>query len=72
VERRTALESITRRLLEVEVMDATELKRIMDATIPGLRVKPGTIVPPRETAEDASSGKDDSIEPDTTSASSTA
>ncbi|GAB5401982.1 MAG: ATP-dependent zinc metalloprotease FtsH [Aureliella sp.] len=41
-ERHDALESVTRRLLEVEVMDSDELQRLIDDTLPGPRVKPGT------------------------------
>ncbi|QDV23331.1 ATP-dependent zinc metalloprotease FtsH [Aureliella helgolandensis] len=42
LERRQALESITDRLIEIEVMDAEELNRLIDETIPGPRFKPGT------------------------------
>lgn len=42
VERRTALESLANRLIEVEVVDADDLKRIVDATLGGPRVVPGT------------------------------
>jgi len=41
-ERRGALEALAQRLIEVEVVDAEDLKRIMDATIGGPRVVPGT------------------------------
>lgn len=41
-ERKDALESVTRKLLEIEVMDADELQRLIDDTLPGPRVKPGT------------------------------
>ncbi len=41
-ERRGALEALAQRLIEVEVVDADDLKRIMDATIGGPRVVPGT------------------------------
>jgi cell division protease FtsH len=41
-ERRAALEAIANRLIEVEVVDATDLKRIVDATLEGPRVVPGT------------------------------
>ncbi|HBE68108.1 MAG TPA: cell division protein FtsH [Planctomycetaceae bacterium] len=41
-ERHEALEGITRRLLEIEVMDAEELGRLIDDTLPGPRVKHGT------------------------------
>ncbi len=42
VERRQALESVTKRLIEIEVMDSEELRRLIDETLPGPRVKPGT------------------------------
>jgi cell division protease FtsH len=42
-ERRTALEALAQRLMEVEVVDAEDLKRIVDSTIGGPRVVPGTI-----------------------------
>ena len=51
-ERRGALEALAQRLIEVEVVDAVDLKRIMDATIGGPRVVPGTgtnpsnVIPP--------------------------
>jgi len=41
-ERRGALEALAQRLIEVEVVDADDLKRIMDASIGGPRVVPGT------------------------------
>ncbi len=46
-ERKDALESVARRLLEVEVMDADELGSVIDETLPGPRVKPGTHGLPR-------------------------
>lgn len=49
LERRTALENITRQLLEIEVMDSAELLRIIDASFTGPRVKPGTAVKPVDT-----------------------
>jgi cell division protease FtsH len=42
LERRQALESVTKRLIEVEVMDAEELGRLIEETLPGPRVMPGT------------------------------
>ncbi len=42
MERRTALESVTNRLMEIEVMDAEELGALIDETLPGPRVMPGT------------------------------
>ena len=41
-ERKQALENITQRLIEVEVIDNTELRRLVDETLPGPRVVPGT------------------------------
>lgn len=42
VERRDALESVTQKLIEIEVMDSEELGKLIDDTLPGPRVKPGT------------------------------
>ncbi len=50
VERRLALESVTNKLIEVEVIDADELKRLIDDTLPGPRVMPGTAGVPRSEA----------------------
>jgi len=44
-ERRTALEALALRLIEVEVVEHDELKRIIDSTIGGPRVVPGTTAP---------------------------
>ena len=41
-ERKQALENITQRLIEVEIIDNTELSRLVDETLPGPRVVPGT------------------------------
>ena len=41
-ERRGALEALAQRLIEVEVVDSDDLKKIMDASIGGPRVVPGT------------------------------
>jgi len=41
-ERKQALENITKRLIEVEVIDNSELRRLVDETLPGPRVVPGT------------------------------
>lgn len=60
LERRPALEAVTQRLLEIEVMDSADLVRIIDASLSGLRVKPGTVITPRETIEDVSKDKPDS------------
>ena len=40
--RRVALEALTARLVEIETVDSVELKRIMDANLPGPLVVPGT------------------------------
>ncbi len=42
LERRQALESVTNKLIEVEVIDADDLRRLIDETLPGPRVMPGT------------------------------
>lgn len=42
VERREALEAVTNRLIEVESIDGEELKRLVEATLQGPRVVPGT------------------------------
>jgi cell division protease FtsH len=42
-ERRAALEALAKRLMEVEVVDGEDLKSIVDATIDGPRVVPGTV-----------------------------
>ncbi len=42
-ERRAALEAVAQRLIEVEVVDADDLKRIVEATLEGPRVVPGTV-----------------------------
>lgn len=44
-ERRAALEAVTKRLIEVEVIDADDLRSIIEATLEGPRVVPGTTVP---------------------------
>ena len=60
LERRPALEAVTQRLLEIEVMDSADLVRIIDASLSGLRVKPGTVITPREPVEEVSKDKPDS------------
>jgi cell division protease FtsH len=50
-DRRGALEALTARLIEVESVDATELKRIMDEHSPGPLVVPGTDQAPGRTFE---------------------
>lgn len=42
LERRSALEAVTARLLETEVIDNSELSRVIEETLPGPRVVPGT------------------------------
>ena len=41
-ERKQALENITNKLIEVEIIDNSELSRLVDETLPGPRVVPGT------------------------------
>ncbi len=41
--RRTALEALTKRLIEVESVDSAELKRIIEETSPGPLLVPGTV-----------------------------
>jgi len=60
-DRKVVLEQMTKELLEVEVMDADHLKRILDEHHPGAQIVPGTFV--EKLAENAesdvtSSGKD--------------
>ncbi|GIW96626.1 MAG: ATP-dependent zinc metalloprotease FtsH 2 [Pirellulaceae bacterium] len=45
--RRAALEALTRRLMEIESIDAEELKQIIEQNSPGPMVVPGTDVPVR-------------------------
>ena len=45
--RRASLEALTRRLIEVESVDADELKRIIEENSPGPLVVPGTEAPIR-------------------------
>ncbi len=42
-ERRAALEALSQRLIDIEVVDADELQRIIDSALPGPRVVPGTL-----------------------------
>ncbi len=70
-ERRAALESITQRLIEVEVVDSVDLKRLIEATLEGPRVALGTGASPRRSDEsseqkadsDSESGPKSSISP---------
>jgi cell division protease FtsH len=50
-ERRAALEAVTQRLIEVEVVDSVDLKRLIESTLDGPRVVPGTVASPRNGAE---------------------
>lgn len=56
LERRQALESVTDRLMEIEVMDAEELGRLIDDTLPGPRVMPGTQAKPAAASEEPTTG----------------
>ncbi len=49
-DRKVVLEQMTKELLEVEVMDADHLKRILDEHHPGAQIVPGTFVEKTETA----------------------
>jgi cell division protease FtsH len=64
-ERRLALEALTQRLIEVEVIDSGDLRRIVESTLNGPRVVPGTSQipgrrsePSETTASSESAGKD--------------
>lgn len=63
IERKDALESVTRQLLEIEVMDADELGKLIDETLPGPRVKPGTQGIPRPEPAAAENADSDSASP---------
>ncbi len=67
LERRQALENVTKRLIEIEVMDSDELRRLIDDTLPGPRVKPGTQGHPRG-ADDEPSDSPASSHPEATDA----
>jgi cell division protease FtsH len=70
IERRTALENVTERLLEVEVIDNAELTRIIDSSLPGPRVKPGTLKTARDSTTDSPlSNTDESPEDESSAAS---
>jgi cell division protease FtsH len=49
--RRAALEALTRRLMEIESIDAEELRQIIERNSPGPMVVPGTDVAARQEAE---------------------
>ncbi len=59
VERQQALENVTKKLIEVEVIDNSELSRLIDETLPGPRVVPGThsVVPAAQAAAPASGAR---------------
>jgi cell division protease FtsH len=59
--RERSLQALTERLIEVESIDADELKRIIDEHSPGPVVVPGTLDAPARPA--TSSGKGESVEP---------
>jgi cell division protease FtsH len=42
-ERRAALEALSQRLIDVEVVDSIDLQKIIDSALPGPRVVPGTM-----------------------------
>jgi cell division protease FtsH len=46
VSRRAALEAVARTLMEREVIDGTELKVLIDANAPGLKLVPGSVAVP--------------------------
>ena len=54
--RSAALESLTRRLIDVESVDAVELKRIVEEATPGPQVVPGTSPTPTPAAVSSKSG----------------
>ncbi len=65
-ERRAALEAVTQRLIEIEVIDADELQRIIESTLEGPRVVPGTATAARRPdakPENDTSSDDNSIGP---------
>lgn len=61
-DRKVVLEQMTKELLEVEVMDANHLKRILDEHHPGAQIVPGTFVEktPESSAESATDTDTDS------------
>lgn len=59
VERRDALESVTQKLIEIEVMDSEELGKLIDDTLPGPRVKPGTDGHPKRPEATSDNGADE-------------
>ena len=62
--RRPALEAIAQRLIEVESMDAPELKKLIDQHTPGPLVVPGTSQQPEPTAPTQTGEISSSTEPD--------
>lgn len=60
LERRQALESVTNRLIEVEVIDSIVLQTLIDETLSGPRVKPGTGAAVRNNSAEAAPKSSDS------------
>ncbi|MCC6420654.1 MAG: ATP-dependent zinc metalloprotease FtsH [Gemmataceae bacterium] len=59
VERRTALEAVAQRLVEKEVIDGDELRALIDAHSPGLKLVPGsTAIEPTAAESPESEGRD--------------
>ncbi len=56
-ERRTALEALSQRLIDVEVVDSEDLQRIIDSALPGPRVVPGTLNAKPAVTKDAKEGQ---------------
>ena len=63
LERRQALESVTNRLIEVEVIDSDVLRTLIDETLPGPRVMPGTGVATRSSPESTAKPADSEAAP---------
>lgn len=49
-ERRTALEAVTKSLMELETIDSDQLKKLIDESSPGARLVPGTSAEPKRAA----------------------
>ncbi|MCC6491893.1 MAG: ATP-dependent zinc metalloprotease FtsH [Pirellulales bacterium] len=49
-ERRTALEAVTKSLMELETIDSEQLKKLIDESSPGARLVPGTAAEPKRPA----------------------
>lgn len=63
LERRQALESVTNRLIEVEVIDSDALRTLIDETLSGPRVMPGTGAAVRNNPAETSPKSNDSDVP---------